>query len=161
MATKLAAARKGNIEGERRIVTILFADIKGSTAMAEKLDPEDWAEIMNRAFEFLIEPIYRYKGIVARLMGDAILAFFGAPIAHEDDPQRGVLAALAILNGMGKYREQVRQARGFDFGVRVGLNSGWSSSAISAVTCTWNIWRLAIPSISLRGCRLPPSRIPF
>lgn len=124
IASKLAAARKGSIEGERRIVTILFADIKGSTAMAERLDPEEWAEMMNRAFEYLIEPIYRYEGIVARLMGDAILAFFGAPIAHEDDPQRAVLAALSILDGIGKYRERLQKERGFDFGVRIGLNTG-------------------------------------
>jgi class 3 adenylate cyclase len=124
LASKIAAARSGGVEGERRIVTILFADIKGSTALAEKLDPEDWAEIMNRAFEFLIEPIYRYEGIVARLMGDAILAFFGAPIAHEDDPQRGVLAALAILDGMNTYRERLRADKGLDFGVRIGLNTG-------------------------------------
>jgi class 3 adenylate cyclase len=124
LATKLAAARAGTIEGERRIVTILFADIKGSTAMAEQLDPEEWAEIMNRAFEFLIEPIYRYEGIVARLMGDAILAFFGAPIAHEDDPQRGVLAALAILEGIGTYRAKLQKEKGLDFGVRIGLNTG-------------------------------------
>lgn len=124
IASKIAAALAGGVEGERRIVTILFADIKGSTALAEKLDPEDWAEIMNSAFEFLIEPIYRYEGIVARLMGDAILAFFGAPIAHEDDPQRGVLAALAILSGMNQYREKLQSEQGLDFGVRIGLNTG-------------------------------------
>lgn len=124
IASKIAAALIGSVEGERRIVTILFADIKGSTAMAEKLDPEDWAEIMNRAFEFLIEPIYRYEGIVARLMGDAILAFFGAPVAHEDDPQRAVLAALAILDGMDRYREKLQSEQGLDFGVRIGLNTG-------------------------------------
>src|SRR5512135_3519154 len=89
LASKLEAARTSrSMEGERRIVTILFCDVKGSTAMAEKLDPEEWADIMNRAFQYLIEPVYRYEGIVARLMGDAILAFFGAPIAHEDDPAR-------------------------------------------------------------------------
>jgi len=124
MATKIAAARQGGGEGERRIVTILFADIKGSTALAEKLDPEDWAEVMNRAFGYLIEPIYRYEGIVARLMGDAILAFFGAPVAHEDDPQRGVLAALAILEGLSTYREKLQAEKGLDFGVRIGLNTG-------------------------------------
>ena len=79
------------LEGERRVVTMLFCDITGSTAVAESLDPEEWAEIMNGAFEHLISPIYRYEGTVARLMGDAILAFFGAPIAHEDDLQRAVL----------------------------------------------------------------------
>jgi class 3 adenylate cyclase len=124
MASKIAAARQGGGEGERRIVTILFADIKGSTALAEKLDPEDWAEMMNHAFEYLIEPIYRYEGIVARLMGDAILAFFGAPVAHEDDPQRGVLAALAILEGMKTYREKLQAEKGLDVGVRIGLNTG-------------------------------------
>ncbi len=76
------------IAGERRVVTILFCDVKGSTAFAEHLDPEEWAEIMNAAFSYLIEPVQRYGGTVARLMGDAILAFFGAPAAHEDDPQR-------------------------------------------------------------------------
>jgi class 3 adenylate cyclase len=91
-ASKLKAARAGrSMEGERRVVTILFCDVTGSTEMAEQLDPEDWAEIMDDAFDFLIAPIYRYEGTVARLMGDAILAFFGAPIAHEDDPQRAVL----------------------------------------------------------------------
>ncbi|MCH9011140.1 MAG: adenylate/guanylate cyclase domain-containing protein [Chloroflexi bacterium] len=70
------------MQGERRTVTMLFCDVQGSTAAAEKLDPEEWAEIINGAFEHLIEPVYRYEGTLARLMGDAILAFFGAPIAH-------------------------------------------------------------------------------
>jgi class 3 adenylate cyclase len=78
------------VQGERRVVTILFCDVKDSTAMAEHLDPEEWAEIMNEAFKYLTEPIHRYGGTVARLMGDGILAFFGAPEAHEDDPQRAV-----------------------------------------------------------------------
>lgn len=77
-----------DISGERRIVTILFCDVKGSTAFAENLDPEDWAEIMNRAFELLTGLVIQYGGTVARLRGDAILAFFGAPTAHEDDPLR-------------------------------------------------------------------------
>jgi class 3 adenylate cyclase len=91
--------------GERRVVTMLFCDVKGSTEAAEQLDPEDWAEIINGAFEHLIKPIYRYEGTLARLMGDAILAFFGAPITHEDDPQRAVLAGLDILNGITPYCE--------------------------------------------------------
>jgi class 3 adenylate cyclase len=79
------------VQGERRVVTILFCDVKDSTAMAEQLDPEEWAEIMNEAFKYLTEPIHRYGGTVARLMGDGILAFFGAPDSHEDDSQRAVL----------------------------------------------------------------------
>ena len=90
--TSEASASRRTLAGERRVVTILFSDVKGSTAMAEHLDPEDWAEIMKAAFEFLTKPIIRYGGTVARLMGDAILAFFGAPAAHEDDPLRAVLA---------------------------------------------------------------------
>lgn len=112
------------MQGERRVVTVLFCDVKGSTAMAERLDPEEWAEIMNSAFERLIKPVYRYEGTVARLMGDAILAFFGAPIAHEDDPQRAVLAGLGIVEGIQDFREQMKRERGLDFNVRVGINTG-------------------------------------
>jgi class 3 adenylate cyclase/tetratricopeptide (TPR) repeat protein len=125
LATKLESARISRaMEGERRVVTMLFCDVKGSTSAAEKLDPEDWAEIMNSAFEFMIRPIYHFEGTVARLMGDAILAFFGAPIAHEDDPQRAVLAGLEIVRGMQPYRAQVQQEWGIDFDVRVGINTG-------------------------------------
>jgi class 3 adenylate cyclase len=112
------------IAGERRVVTILFCDVKGSTAFAEHLDPEEWAEIMNAAFSYLIEPVQRYGGTVARLMGDAILAFFGAPAAHEDDPQRAVLAGLEIVSSIQEYRKQLEQEYGLDFNVRVGINTG-------------------------------------
>jgi predicted ATPase/class 3 adenylate cyclase len=88
------------------------------------MDPEDWAEIMNGAFEHLIAPVYRYEGTLARLMGDAILAFFGAPIAHEDDPERAVLAGLGIVEGIEPYKEQVRDRWDLDFNVRVGINTG-------------------------------------
>ena len=124
-AARLEAARGSRaMVGERRIVTILFSDVKGSTAMAGDLDPEEWAEIMNSAFEYLIAPVYRYEGTVARLMGDAILAFFGAPIAHEDDPQRAVLAGLDILQDIAPYRQQVKQRWGLEFNVRIGINTG-------------------------------------
>ena len=93
--------------GERRIVTMLFCDVKGSTAAAGKLDPEDWAQIMNGVFEYMIRPVYKYEGTVARLMGDAILAFFGAPVAHEDDPQRAILAGLDIIEGFKPYKEKI------------------------------------------------------
>ena len=113
-----------NIEGERRIVTILFCDIKGSTAMAENLDPEEWTEIMNEAFEFLISPIYKYEGTLARLMGDSILAFFGAPITHEDDPQRAILAGLDIINGIQPFRRRISKRYKLDFNLRIGINTG-------------------------------------
>ena len=125
LLSKLEAARSGHaMSGERRVVTILFCDVKGSTAAAEKMDPEDWAEVMNGAFEHLIAPVYRYEGTLARLMGDAILAFFGAPIAHEDDPERAVLAGLAIVEGIEPYRQETRERWNLDFSVRVGINTG-------------------------------------
>jgi class 3 adenylate cyclase len=110
--------------GERRVITILFSDVTGSTAMAEQLDPEEWAEIMDDAFDYLIAPIHRYGGTVARLMGDAIMAFFGAPVAHEDDPQRAVLAGLAILEGIQPFQDEIHKEYGLEFNVRVGINTG-------------------------------------
>jgi predicted ATPase/class 3 adenylate cyclase len=118
------ASQVSGMAGERRVVTVLFCDVKGSTSLAEMLDPEEWAEIMNGAFKHLIEPVYRYEGTLARLMGDAILAFFGAPIGHEDDPQRAVLAGLDIVEGMKAYREQMKRERNMDLNVRIGINTG-------------------------------------
>lgn len=124
-AAKLQSARRDqSMAGERRIVTILFCDVKGSTAASEALDPEEWAEIMNGIFESMIRPVYEYEGTIVRLMGDAILAFFGAPIAHEDDPQRAVLAGLDIQNGIQDYRDSVRRKWGVEFELRVGINTG-------------------------------------
>ena len=73
---------------ERRIIMVLSCDVVNSTAMAERLDAEEWTEIMNEAFQHLTAPISRYEGTVSRLLGDAVLAFFGAPVAHEDHPER-------------------------------------------------------------------------
>ncbi len=111
-------------EQQRKLVTILFSDVKGSTAMAEQVDPEQWAEIMNQAFEYLINPVNRHGGIIARLMGDAILAFFGAQAVHENDPEQAILAGLEIVEGIRPLREQIRRQYGLEFGVRVGINSG-------------------------------------
>jgi len=123
-AERLLAAR-GKVGRERRVVTILFSDVKGFTQMAENLDPEEVMEVMDGAFDVLIEPIYRHEGTLVRLMGDAILAFFGAPIAHEDDPERACRAALEIIEGTKAYAarlERERDISGFD--VRVGINTG-------------------------------------
>ena len=108
-------------EGERRIVTMLFCDVVGSTAMAERLDPETWTEIMNEVFPVLTAPIHRYEGTLARLMGDAIFAFFGAPKAHEDDPVRAVRAGLGIIEAIAAYRTHHPER---DLNVRVGINTG-------------------------------------
>lgn len=126
---RLLALDKGEpaspaLAGERRVVTILFCDVKGSTSMADKLDPEEWAGIMKRAMAFLIPPVTQHEGTVARLMGDAILAFFGAPTTHEDDPQRAVRAGLEIVEGIKTFREKLMRERDLDFNVRVGINTG-------------------------------------
>ena len=112
-------------EGERRVVTVLFCDVKGSTTLAEAMDPEDWAEVMAGAFRALTAPIERYEGTVARVMGDAVLAYFGAPRAHEDDPERAVLAALEMRREASLYAARVRAERGIaDLPVRIGINTG-------------------------------------
>ncbi len=112
------------VKGERRVVTVLFADVVNSTGLAEVLDPEDWTEVMNGAFPLLTAPIRRYEGTVGRLMGDGMLAFFGAPTAHEDDPQRAILAALDIIDAVKAYGERMREQHGIDFSVRIGINTG-------------------------------------
>jgi class 3 adenylate cyclase/tetratricopeptide (TPR) repeat protein len=112
------------VEGERKYVTVLFADVVDSTGLGERLDPEQVAEIMNGAFAFLNASVKKYDGTIARLLGDAILAFFGAPVAHEDDAERAVRAGLDIQAAAREYAEEVRRNYGVDFQVRVGINTG-------------------------------------
>ena len=112
------------LAGERRTVTALFLDVADATLMADQVDPEDWTAIMNGAFDRFYPVIYRYEGTIARLLGDALLAFFGAPVAHEDDPVRAVRAALELLDLAGEYAEEVQQRHGVDFAIRIGLNTG-------------------------------------
>ena len=125
LMAKIEAVREdGTMVGERRVITMLFCDVIGSTAAAEKVDPEVWADIMNGIFETMIGPIYKYEGTVPRLMGDAILAFFGAPVAHEDDPRRAVLAALEIQAGIQGSIEEIHHNYGLPFALRIGINTG-------------------------------------
>ena len=109
---------------ERRIVTVLFCDIVGSTALASDVDAEDWAELVREVFPLMIDPVERHGGTVARLMGDGALVFFGAPTAREDDPQRAILAGLDIQRGIAADRERLHRDYGFDINVRVGINTG-------------------------------------
>ena len=110
-------------EAERRPVTILFTDIVGSTAIAERLDPEEWREVVSGAHRCVTDAVVRYEGTIAQLLGDGVLAFFGAPIAHEDDPARAVRAALDIQAAMAAY---ARDLRGYvdDFAMRIGIHTG-------------------------------------
>ena len=111
------------IEGERKPVTILFTDIVGSTSLAEKLDPEEWKEIVSTAHQRISQMVYKYEGTIAQLLGDGVLAFFGAPVTHEDDPIRAVHSALDIQHEIGKYADELK---GYidNFQLRVGMNTG-------------------------------------
>lgn len=118
------SAKLGGIENERRIVSILFCDVVGSTKHAESMDPEEWLEIMDSIFDKIIPPIYKYEGIVARFMGDAFLAFFGAPISHEDDPERAALAAIDVLEAANSYSATLQTKSGIKINLRLGINTG-------------------------------------
>ena len=119
---KMKSAR-AEIEGERKPVTILFTDIVGSTAIAEKLDPEVWKEIVTGAHKRVGESVYRYEGTIAQLLGDGVLAFFGAPITHEDDPIRAVRAAMDIQASVEEYGRELAGTVD-DFQMRIGINTG-------------------------------------
>ena len=124
MAGKILAERE-RMQGERKLVTALFADIVGSMSLAEAMDPEDWREIVGGAHQRVSQAVYTYEGTIAQLLGDGVLAFFGAPLAHEDDPERAIRAGLSLLDAIRTYASELRAAgRADDFQVRVGLNTG-------------------------------------
>ncbi|HEY9900481.1 MAG TPA: adenylate/guanylate cyclase domain-containing protein [Pantanalinema sp.] len=110
--------------GDRRVVTVLFADVSGFTAMSEKLDPEQVTAIVNRFFAVLTEPIYRFGGVVDKYIGDAIMALFGAPIAHEDDPERAVRAAFDMQLAAAAFAEELQAQTGITLKVRIGIHTG-------------------------------------
>ncbi len=115
---------KSTLEGERKQVTVLFADVKGSMELAEQLDPEEWSRIMQRFFQILSEGVERFEGFVDKFTGDGIMALFGAPIAHEDHARRACYAALHMLDGLRRYANELRLRRGLNFSARLGVNSG-------------------------------------
>ena len=115
---------KSALEGERKLVTVLFVDVSGFTAMSERLDPEDVHALMDRAFELMLGEIHRYEGTVNQFLGDGLMALFGAPIAHEDHPARAVHAALGIQRILATFRDGLRVQHSIEFQVRMGLNTG-------------------------------------
>jgi class 3 adenylate cyclase len=116
--------RAARLTGERKPVTALFADVVGSTTLAERMDPEDWTAVLNEAFEQMSQAVFRYEGTIAQLQGDAMLAFFGAPVAHEDDPERAVLAGLDMIATIDEFSRQLKQEQGIEFRIRAGINTG-------------------------------------
>jgi class 3 adenylate cyclase/DNA-directed RNA polymerase subunit RPC12/RpoP len=119
LASKILPSRK-QMKGERKNVTILFSDISGFTQMSEKLDPEEVIDLINSCFKKLTEIIYRYEGTVDKYMGDCIIALFGAPVAHEDDPERAVKAAMEIMETL----DELKKSLSIPIDMHVGLNTG-------------------------------------
>jgi class 3 adenylate cyclase/tetratricopeptide (TPR) repeat protein len=123
LAEKIRAGR-GALEGERKQVTVLFADVMGSMELAERSDPEEWRQIMERFFAILCAGVHRFEGTVDKFTGDGIMALFGAPIAHEDHAQRACYAALRQQEELASYAAELRREQGLSFSIRMGLNSG-------------------------------------
>jgi len=117
-------ASQSALRGERKLVTVLFADVARSMEIAERVDPEEWHRLLDRLFRILAGGIHRYEGTINQYTGDGIMALFGAPIAHEDHAQRACAAALDLARELRALAEDVRHASGLEFAVRMGLNSG-------------------------------------
>jgi class 3 adenylate cyclase/tetratricopeptide (TPR) repeat protein len=115
---------KSALEGERKQVTVLFADLKGSMELLADRDPEDARKILDPVLERMMEAVHHYEGTVNQVMGDGIMALFGAPIAHEDHAVRACYAALRMQESVRRYAEDARRAHGVEVQIRVGLNSG-------------------------------------
>src|SRR6202007_3255736 len=115
---------KSALEGERKQVTVLFADLKGSMELLADRDPEEARKILDPVLELMMEAVHRYEGTVNQVMGDGIMALFGAPLAHEDHAVRACYAALRMQGAVTRHSEQVRRELGVPVSIRVGLNSG-------------------------------------
>jgi class 3 adenylate cyclase/tetratricopeptide (TPR) repeat protein len=123
LAEKILTFRSA-LEGERKQVTVLFADLKGSTELIEGLDPEEARTLLDPALHVMMGAVHRYEGTVNQVLGDGIMALFGAPVAHEDHAVRACYAALAMQAAMERYAAEVRRSHGLPIQMRVGLNSG-------------------------------------
>src|SRR5713226_6220625 len=111
-------------DGERKNVTALFADIKGSMELMEHLDPEEARAIIDPALQLMVAAVHRYDGYLVQSTGDGIFALFGAPVAHEDHPQRALYGAVRMQEEVKRYAEKLRAEKGVNLQVRVGVNTG-------------------------------------
>jgi class 3 adenylate cyclase/tetratricopeptide (TPR) repeat protein len=123
LAEKILTTRS-SIEGERKLVTVLFADVANFTAISEKLDPEEIHGIMDGCFRILMNEIHKHEGTINQFTGDGVMALFGAPLAHEDHAIRACHASLSIQHALADYGEKLKKTCGIDFKMRIGLNSG-------------------------------------
>ena len=123
LADKILTSRAAMV-GERKQVTVLFADLKGSMELLADRDPEEARRLLDPVLERMMEAVHRYEGTVNQVMGDGIMALFGAPLAHEDHAVRACYAALRMRETVGRYAEQIQKTDGISVRIRVGLNSG-------------------------------------
>src|SRR5207247_836946 len=123
LVDKILTSRSA-LEGERKQVTVLFADLKGSMELLADRDPEEARQILDPVLERMMAAVHRYEGTVNQVLGDGIMALFGAPIAHEDHAVRACYAALAMQDAIRRYSDEVRRTHGLAVHFRVGLNSG-------------------------------------
>jgi class 3 adenylate cyclase/tetratricopeptide (TPR) repeat protein len=123
LAEKILTSRS-TLEGERKLLTVLFADVANFTSLSEKLEPEEVHQIMEGCLRILMDEIHKYEGTINQFTGDGVMALFGAPLAHEDHAQRACYAALAIQKDLVEYSDKVKKDYGQEFQMRIGLNSG-------------------------------------
>ena len=123
LAERILSSKEA-LEGERKQITVLFADLKGSTELIADRDPEEARKLLDPVLEKMMEAVHRYEGTVNQVMGDGIMALFGAPLALEDHAVRACYAALAMQAAIRSYSEQLRRSKGVEVQIRVGLNSG-------------------------------------
>src|SRR6058998_3535721 len=115
---------KSSVEGERKLVTVLFADLKGSMELLADRDPEEARKLLDPVLELMMDAVHRYEGTVNQVMGDGIMALFGAPLAHEDHAVRACFAAFRMQDAIKTYAGGVFRSRGVIVQIRIGLNSG-------------------------------------
>ena len=123
LAEKILTSRSA-LEGERKQVTVLFADLKGSMELLAERDPEEARQLLDPVLERMMAAVHRYEGTVNQVMGDGIMALFGAPLAHEDHAVRACYAALAMQAAVQQYADEVQRTHGVELQMRVGLNAG-------------------------------------
>jgi len=123
LADKILATRS-SLKGERKLLTVLFADVKGSTSIGENLDPEELRSIIEKSYEISMKEIHRFEGTINQFLGDGFMALFGAPIAHEDHAIRAIHSAVAIQRAIAGYSEELKKKRNIEFKMRIGINSG-------------------------------------
>jgi Adenylate and Guanylate cyclase catalytic domain/Double zinc ribbon len=144
LAEKILTSRSA-LEGERKQATVLFADLKSSMELLADRDPEEARKLLDPVLERMMEAVHHYEGTVNQVMGDGIMALFGAPVAHEDHAVRACYAALQMQATVRRYAEEVRRSHGVALEIRVGLNSGEVVSEQSGAISTWTTRRSARP----------------